>query len=425
MQGAVDVVRQREGIQGVVAAVITPSGRWTMASGESYAGVPMRPDHVLAIGSNTKTLTTLVLMRLREQGRLNLDDRVTRFLAPMANVDTTITLRQLMHHSSGLGEYAGGPMYRDSVLARATRVWTPPELVPMIPAPQFAPGTSWTYCNSNFLIAGMIAERVGGASLTTLLHNEVTTPLGLDSTRFAPQEPLVGVLAHRWIGGQDYATRPLASEWSAAWAAGAVLSTAGEMAELYDGLFHGRVITQASLDEMLQFSGPESYGLGISRKTVGGQTVIGHTGEIRGFTSVSVWVPSISSVVVVLANAMPATPLAVADTLIRELVRTTVGVTQGPPTPAGIGLRMISANPSSDSMRMAFTMPRDGEAELAVFAVGGRRVRTLARGTFAAGVHEVVWDGRDDDGAMTAPGTYWVRVTGPNLRGTRRIVRLR
>ena len=173
LQNAVTSVQQREGIQGVAAGVIYPNGTWTLTAGESHPGVAIQPNMVFGIGSNTKTLTALLLLRLQEQGLVDLDDRIGPYVPASPVIDTSITIRQLLQHTSGLGEFAGGAQYRDSILANPRRIWKPSELVPMIPAPQFAPGTSWKYCNSNYLLAGMIAERVGNAPYHDLLRREL------------------------------------------------------------------------------------------------------------------------------------------------------------------------------------------------------------------------------------------------------------
>lgn len=425
LQGAVDVVRQREGMQGVTAAVFTPNGDWILASGESHPGVPMRADHLLAVGSNTKTLTALVLLRLQERGLIDLDDRIGRYLPPLTNVDTTVTVRQLLNHTSGLGDYVSTQAYRDTTLAQATRLWTPPQLAALIPPPQFAPGTSWSYCGTNFLLAGMIAQQAGGAPMHTLLRNEIRVPLGLDSMRFVPQEALLGTLAHRWLGGSDVTARPMTAEWSGAWAAGAVVSTAGEMAELYEGLFSGALLSSASMSEFLNFIGPESYGLGITLKNIAGRDVIGHSGSIRGYTSTAHWVPSLSSVIVVLVNELPSTPIAVTDTLVRELAQATLDAPPVTPETTVRMLRRVSPNPATGSVRVAFTLPAASDVELAVFGADGRRVRTVARGRWDAGAHERVWDGRDDGGREVPPGLYLVRCSTPTLSDTRRVVRVR
>lgn len=319
LQNAVVAVQQREGIQGVAAGVVTPNGAWTLTAGESHPGVTIRPDMVFGIGSNTKTLTALLLLRLQEQGLLDLDDRIGAHVPASPVIDTSITIRQLLQHTSGLGEYAGGAAYRDSILANLRRIWKPTEFFSIIPAPQFAPGTSWSYCNTNYLLAGIIAERVGNAPYNVLLQREVFALAGVDSTVLVPYDTLVGELAHRWMGGRDAGAQPMQAEWSGAWAAGAVVSTAGQMARLYEALFAGRIIGAASVQEMLQFVGPSDYGLGISLKRLGGQTIYGHGGEIRGYSSVMVWVPSLKASISVLTNQAASNAAAVADTIIRLL----------------------------------------------------------------------------------------------------------
>jgi D-alanyl-D-alanine carboxypeptidase len=244
---------------------------------------------------------------------------VSLYIPPHPHIDSTITIRQLLNHTSGLGEYAGGPTYRDSILADPRRVWTSNELLAMIPSAQFEPGRSWQYCNSNYLVAGIIAEQVGGKALHTLMQQEIFDVISMDSTRLFPQHDFVGELAHRWMGGRDASALPMNSEWSGAWAAGAVISSASELAQFYRSMFNKVLLSDRSVSELTTFIGPNSYGLGISEQRIGGQVVTGHTGEIRGYTSTAMWVPALSAVVVVLTNELPGKPIAVADTIIRVL----------------------------------------------------------------------------------------------------------
>lgn len=319
LQDAVDAVQQRLDIQGVSAAVVWNGQRYTPCAGLSYEGRPITDDMVLAIGSNTKTITSIVLLRMQEEGLLDLDDAVSMHLPPHPYIDSTITIRQLLNHTSGLGEYAGGQAYRDSVLANPRRLWKREELLAMIPPAAAAPGTTWAYCNTNYLVAGTIAEIVGGMPLHQLIAGYITTPLRLDSMRLFPQDSLIGELAHRWLGGRDASAMPMMAEWSGAWAAGAVISTARQYADFYHKLFSDIVFSTMSMEEFTSFVAPNSYGLGIRRLTVGGQIVYGHSGDIRGYTSSALWVPSLRASVVVLTNEGPGTPAAIADTIVRVL----------------------------------------------------------------------------------------------------------
>ena len=326
LQDAVTAVQQRLDIQGVSAAVLWNGQRYTPCAGFSFAGRAVTDDMMLAIGSNTKTMTAVLLLRLQEDGLLDLDNAVSKHLPPHPRINPSITVRQLLNHTSGLGEYAGGQAYRDSVLANPRRTWQREELFAMIPPAAAAPGEAWAYCNTNYLVAGAIAEMVGGMPLHQLLARYISTPLQLDSLRLFPQDSLVGELAHRWLGGRDASATPMIAEWSGAWAAGAVISTARQYAAFYHQLFSEGVLSASSMSEFIAFVAPNSYGLGIRRLMVGGQIVYGHGGDIRGYTSSALWIPSLRASVVVLTNEGPGTPAAIADTIVRVLASHTTSV---------------------------------------------------------------------------------------------------
>ena len=332
LQDAVTAVQQRLDIQGVSAAVLWNGQRYTPCAGFSFAGRAVTDDMMLAIGSNTKTMTAVLLLRLQEDGLLDLDDAVSKHLPPHPRINPSITVRQLLNHTSGLGEYAGGQAYRDSVLANPRRTWQREELFAMIPPAAAAPGEAWAYCNTNYLVAGAIAEIVGGVPLHQLLAQYISTPLQLDSMRLFPQDSLVGELAHRWLGGRDASATPMIAEWSGAWAAGAVISTARQYAAFYHQLFSEGVLSASSMSEFIAFVAPNSYGLGIRRLMVGGQIVYGHGGDIRGYTSSALWIPSLRASVVVLTNEGPGTPAAIADTIVRVLASHTTSVQESADT---------------------------------------------------------------------------------------------
>jgi D-alanyl-D-alanine carboxypeptidase len=332
LQDAVSAVQQRLDIQGVSAAVLWNGQRYTPCAGFSFTGRAVTDDMILAIGSNTKTMTAVLLLRLQEDGLLDLDDAVSKHLPPHPRINPSITVRQLLNHTSGLGEYAGGQAYRDSVLANPRRTWQRDELFALIPPAAAAPGTAWAYCNTNYLVAGAIAEIVSGTPLHQLLARYISTPLQLDSMRLFPQDSLVGELAHRWLGGRDASATPMMAEWSGAWAAGAVISTARQFAAFYHQLFSEGVLSASSMSEFTAFVAPNSYGLGVRRLMVGGQIVYGHGGDIRGFTSSALWIPSLRASVVVLTNEGPGTPAAIADTIVRVLASHTTAVQESADT---------------------------------------------------------------------------------------------
>jgi hypothetical protein len=124
----------------------------------------------------------------------------------------------------------------------------------------------------------------------------------------------------------------MTAEWSGAWAAGAVISTARQYAAFYHQLFSEGVLSASSMSEFIAFVAPNSYGLGIRRLMVGGQIVYGHGGDIRGYTSSALWIPSLRASVVVLTNEGPGTPAAIADTIVRLLASHTTSVQESADT---------------------------------------------------------------------------------------------
>lgn len=320
LQAAVTAVQRSQSIKGVSAAVMMNGEVATFCAGESHAGVPIHADMVLGIGSNTKTVTAVAIVMLRDRGLLRLDDPIGAYLPSIEHVDSAITIRQLLTHTSGLADYADQPRYRDSIGANPSRIWTTSELVRLIPPPEAQPGAEFNYCNTNYLLAGMIVERVAGMPLHRVIQSTMMQPLSIDSVRLFPDTTIVGELAHRWMGGADFSATPMESEWSGAWAAGSIIARAKDYAIWYDGLFSGRLISTASLTEMTTVSPSSGYGLGITRQRVGGLPVLGHGGQIRGYSSVAMRMPSLKASIVVLTNAIPSNPVAVADTIIRVLL---------------------------------------------------------------------------------------------------------
>ncbi|MBL7997284.1 MAG: serine hydrolase [Candidatus Kapabacteria bacterium] len=305
LQQALNTVRQTQSIRGVSVAMQSADEMLMLTAGESHDGVAMSSDMLLGIGSNTKTLTSLVLLRLQMKGVLNVSQSIGAWIQPSSRIDTSITIRQLLNHTSGLGDYASTAEYRQAVLENANRVWKPDELLQFIPAPAAVKGTVWNYCNTNYLLAGLIATRATGKTLAQLYRDELFAPLNLANSFLPPEEALRGTVAHRWLGTNDLVNTPITSAWSGAWAAGAVFSTAADMAQLYTSLFSGRILDSVTLSTMLTPAFQSGYGLGIKRNIVNGTETIGHTGEIRGYTSTLVRVPRHRVSIAILTNNQP------------------------------------------------------------------------------------------------------------------------
>jgi len=317
LQRALDSAVRTAPVRGASAAVVLADGReWRGTAGLSEPGVPMDPAMRLGIGSISKNITAALLVRLAEQGRLSLDDPLSRWLPPIAHVDPAITVRQVLNHTSGVFDLTDFPGYRDSILANVSAKWTPQRALALLRPPLFPRGTGWSYSNSNYQLAGLVAEAVMRRPVHEGVRAELLTPLALSSMFLDQAEPPTGLLASGWVGGTFNVMSTRTSTYSAAWMAGAYFATASDLARWWQALMTGRVVNATSLAAMTTPAGPENYGLGVVRRVLAGRTIWSHTGEIRGFSSVGLHDPAKRASLVVLVNENPGPAVGIAGALL-------------------------------------------------------------------------------------------------------------
>ena len=150
-------------------------------------------------------------MKLAQNNIIHLDDSLHQYLPSFTNIDPNITIRQLLNHTSGLDDVTSIPGYPDSMLTNPNRIFTASELITWAGPPLFAAGTSWNYCNTNYLLAGMIAESVTGQSYSQLLRDSILTPLQLDSTFLDVYETILYPVAQPWQAGVNNDSIPRTS----------------------------------------------------------------------------------------------------------------------------------------------------------------------------------------------------------------------
>jgi len=307
-------------VRGVSAAVILGNGtEWGGTAGLSEPGTAMAPAMRLGIGSISKNILSALLVRLAERGLLSLDDPLSRWLPPIAQVDPTITVRQLLNHTSGVFDITDAPGYRDSILANVAARWTPQRTLSLLRAPLFPRGTGWSYSNSNYILAGLVAEAVMRRAVHEGVRAELMGPLDLPSLFLDQAEAPTGPLAGGWIGGTLNVMPTRTSTYSAAWTAGSYFATASDLARWWQALLTGRVVNATSLAQMMTTAGPRGYGLGMSRQQLAGRTIWSHTGEILGFSSIGLHDPEKRVTVVVLVNENPAPVVGIASALLTIL----------------------------------------------------------------------------------------------------------
>jgi len=318
LQEALDLAVVRHSLPGLQASVRTAGGEtWSGASGTAdlKRKLPVRTDHLMRIGSATKMFTAAVILRLQEEGRLSLEDPLSVWFPDFPH-SQEVTVRQLLNHSSGIAEFREDfPALLKTALI-PTLNWGPDAIVALAArrGSYFAPGSAFQYSNTNYLLLGLIAERVTGRPLAELVRQTALAPAGLRNTFFLPQERV----PDRILPGYDRDLMPFDSEHApdnTAWASlqfasGNMVATADDLALFLEALFGGRILALETVREMTNFLDirneryPEwtGYGLGIERLEIGGQECWGHMGLNIGFESIPLHCPERGHTIVVLGN---------------------------------------------------------------------------------------------------------------------------
>ncbi|WP_405003576.1 beta-lactamase family protein [Kitasatospora purpeofusca] len=302
VQQRLDALVKEDGMPAALATVKGRDGRnrtYTAGVGDLATGARVPVDGQIRAGSNTKAFVAVVVLQLVAEGRIGLDTAVDTYLPGLVRGDgfdgRNITVRQLLQHTSGLPDYMDAPALADFTTVQY-RYFEPRELLDgaLTQKARFAAGTGWEYSNTNYLVAGLLIQKVTGRPYGEEVTKRVVDRIGLRHTyvpaagetalrephphgylRTAPDAPLV-----------DYT----AMDASMAWAAGAVVSTNTDLNTFYGALLGGRLLPAAQLAQMRTTVPAEllgdgvRYGLGIqSRPLTCGGLVWGHGGTSPGY----------------------------------------------------------------------------------------------------------------------------------------------
>ena len=281
---------------------------------------------VYRTGSVTKQFTAAAVMQLVEQGKVRLDDSIGAHLPALPAAWRAVPIRLLLNHTSGIPSYTGaGENWR-----RRWGVEMPPESLLAITAKDtmwFAPGSSYRYDNTGYVLLGMLIEKIAGRPWGTDMEERFFKPLGLSQTYNCMADPII---PHRARGyeksGTGWVNTPYLA-MSQPYAAGAICSTVGDLARWNRALHTGRVVSAESYRMMTTPEGAAArsenqYGYGLSREKMGELDVIEHGGGIQGFITGNAWVPSAELSVTVLTNSGSAR----ASELLRQVARAAMGL---------------------------------------------------------------------------------------------------
>lgn len=286
-------------IPGVSLAIIR-DGKIVKSRGYGVANLelaaPATTTTVYEIGSNTKQFTAAAIMMLVEEGRIKLDDSVTKYFADAPQTWSGITIRHLLSHTSGIQNHVAVPGYLNAFKTSITGETSPSreELLKMffkLPL-EFKPGETWAYDNTGYYLLGIIIEKVSGKSYWQFLEERIFTPLGMVATRNTDAPPIVPNRAsgYDWVNNH-HENRPVLAPF-VAFSAGSILSTVEDMAKWDAALSSTKLLKRESLDQIWTAAKTKDgadasfdYGFGWFLDKYHGHHLVQHSGGTPGFSS--------------------------------------------------------------------------------------------------------------------------------------------
>lgn len=321
LQAMVDKTARELMVPGALVLLRTPEGDFTVSYGTTELGTDSTPTagtH-FRIASNTKTITAALIVLLAEEGKLKLDDPVSKYVANVPNGDK-ITITDLLDMRSGLYNYTNAPELSESMDKDPARAHTPADLLAIAfkRPPDFQPGAEYEYNNTNYALLGLIIEKAAAKPLAEVMRERLFGPLGMKETYLPASgditlpEPYAhgygyGSVATVLTDDEPYPPDIVAAaragtlnptdftgvNHSFAWAAGGAISTANDMATWIEALVSGKVL---DAEYQRKWSGSfkpqdpdkphgQEYGYGMVRLSWGPNTIYFHGGETVGYNS--------------------------------------------------------------------------------------------------------------------------------------------
>ncbi|MFB2598979.1 serine hydrolase domain-containing protein [Herbiconiux sp. P17] len=370
LQGEIPTVMADNAIPGVVVLIQSPSrGDWTTTFGTAELGaeVPMSVDDHLRVGSNTKTMTSTVILQLVEEGALSLDDPISKFRPDVPGGDG-ITIANLSEMRSGLFSYTFDAGFNATLDAEPQKAWTPDELLAIAfshPA-NAGPGVEFEYSNTNIVLLGVVIEQLTGMTASEAFEERIFAPLGLEHSLLPlPDDPAIpdphaqgyqfgtnvetidsyAVPAAELPAALDGTLEPLdqtAANPSWAWTAGGAISTPGDLAVYVKALVGGGLLDDATQKlrlasvQPMAAGGPSGvgYGLGIAQFAPG---ILGHDGQLPGYSSFMAYDLDTGDTIIVGVNlsASPVDGENAAVVVAKSIIATLYGASAVPGDPAG------------------------------------------------------------------------------------------
>ena len=270
---------------------------------------PVTDNSTFAIGSITKTFTAIAILKLCQEGKLNLNTKLSKFFPDFPNSEN-ITIKELLNHSSGIRDVFQIKKLMDFVAHQ----WTPDQVVSMVAKGpiNFKPGTAFEYNNSSYIILGKIIEKATGESYENYLKKEILEPLGISDTYMEKHSQIVKNKASGYEFHKDHLINNMyvCSSWI--WSAGGLYSNVQNILKLKKVFDTEKILNKESIKEMLtqpkepgknRFSQYNTYyGLGVSMMELPNRTLVGKEGGMSGFTAYLCYLQKENILFIVMCN---------------------------------------------------------------------------------------------------------------------------
>jgi D-alanyl-D-alanine carboxypeptidase len=310
-QNLLDEIKS-SGVPGILMSVNSKKdGMWLGASGmaDLKNQVALKQCNQTRVGSTVKTFTATTVLILAEEGKLNLDDRITKYLSGneiknLENADQA-TIRQLLQHSSGIYNYIQNLKFQTASTNDLIKEWSPDELLSYArgKSAYFEPGENVLYSNTNYILLGMIISNIEGKPFYDVFEEKIFIPLHLNSTQFAATDPVPDGIIRGYVdfySNLNLINATYYSGWDYYTADGGLISNAYDLNLFLSALFEGEIISQSSLNEMMTWQKPIEedaeffplyYGLGIFKMETQWGNAYFHSGDAIGYYACMTYFP--------------------------------------------------------------------------------------------------------------------------------------
>lgn len=315
-------------VPGMIVGIWAPDRDLVWVKGKGIAnmatGEKPGPSMKYRIGSITKTYSYTVLLQLVDSGKIDLSDKLKKFIPDFPKADS-ITIRMLCNHTSGIYDFTETVTWRISLMNEPLRKWTDQELIDLVRTEPFyfSPGTNFQYSNTNTVIAGQIVEQITGNPIAAEIRYRVLDPLHLTNTIYPSDNKIPGSFFHGygWGWESDTTTLPDVAEAfdpSMAGASGAIIADICDVKSWVEHLYQGTLLKpETQVQRLTTVPAPgedcEEYGLGIMHKT--DPPMWGHTGTIPGYKNWVGYCPSENVTIVISYNSTASKPMLLATRL--------------------------------------------------------------------------------------------------------------